>query len=86
MAVGWTEAIGLVGGALTTVSFLPQAFKVWRTRSTRDISLGMFALAWLGMWLWLIYGIYLNSPALVICNGTTIVFAGYILLCKLRFG
>jgi MtN3 and saliva related transmembrane protein len=86
MAADWTEAIGLVGGTLTTVSFLPQAFKVWRTRSTRDISLGMFALAWLGMWLWLIYGLYLGSPALVICNGTTIVFAGYILLCKLRFG
>lgn len=86
MAAGWSELFGLVGGTLTTVSFLPQAFKVWRTRSTRDISLGMFALAWTGMWLWLIYGIYLGSPALVISNGTTIVFAGYILACKLRFG
>jgi MtN3 and saliva related transmembrane protein len=86
MAAGWTEAIGLVGGGLTTISFLPQAVKVYRTRSTRDISLGMFALAWFGMVLWLIYGLYLDSAALIICNGMTLFLSGFIILYKLRYG
>ncbi len=80
------EALGLVGATLTTVSFLPQVVKVYRTRSTRDISLGMFSIAWVGMVLWLVYGLALGSWALILCNGTTLVFAGYIIACKLRYG
>lgn len=36
--------IGLVAACLTTTAYAPQAIKTWRTRSTKDVSLGMFAL------------------------------------------
>ena len=48
--------------------------------------LGMFSIAWVGMVLWLVYGLLLGSWALILCNGTTLVFAGYIIACKLRYG
>jgi MtN3 and saliva related transmembrane protein len=46
----------------------------------------MFALAWFGMVLWLIYGLYLGSAALIICNGMTLFLSGFIILYKLRYG
>ncbi|MBL8485128.1 MAG: hypothetical protein JNJ60_23235, partial [Rhodocyclaceae bacterium] len=51
-----TEALGLVAGTLTTIAFFPQARRILATRSTRDISLGMYALFTLGVLLWLVYG------------------------------
>ena len=48
--------IGLVAGCLTTISFLPQAIKTWRSKSAKDISLAMFLCFCLGVILWIVYG------------------------------
>ena len=48
--------LGLFAGSLTTIAFLPQVIKTWRTRSTKDISLEMFAIFCSGVLLWIIYG------------------------------
>lgn len=79
------ELLGYIAGALTTVSFIPQVIKTWRTRSTADISLGMFALFCAGLVLWTLYGIALGSWPIVIWNGITLLLAGTILIFKLRF-
>ncbi|MBL1211339.1 SemiSWEET transporter, partial [Geminocystis sp. GBBB08] len=52
--------IGLIAGFLTTISFLPQVIKTWRSKSAQDISLGMFLSFCLGVLFWLIYGILLK--------------------------
>jgi MtN3 and saliva related transmembrane protein len=80
-----TVVIGLVAGALTTLSFLPQVIKTWRTRSARDISLGMFAAFCVGVLLWICYGIRLRAAPIVIANALTLALAGAILVMKLRF-
>jgi len=49
--------IGLIAGACTTISFLPQVFKIYRTRETRDLSLGMYIILSVGISLWVVYGI-----------------------------
>lgn len=85
-AGGWIESVGLVAGTLTTFSFVPQALKVWRTRSTRDISLVMFALLLTGTGLWLAYGLLTGSLALILANGITLTLVGWIGWFKLRFG
>ena len=77
--------LGFVAGAFTTAAFVPQVLKTWRTRSTRDISLGMFAVFAIGVLLWLVYGIYLDSLPIVLANGITLVLAGAMILFKLRF-
>jgi MtN3 and saliva related transmembrane protein len=47
------DALGLIAGVLTTISFLPQVIKTWRSRSAKDLSLGMFGMFSAGIFLWL---------------------------------
>lgn len=75
--------LGYLAAFCTTVAFIPQAVKVYKTKHTKDISLGMFSLLNLGFVFWLIYGIMLNSYPIIVANAVTIVFAIYILLTKL---
>lgn len=79
------ELLGYLAGALTTVSFVPQVAKTWRTRSTADISLSTFALFCAGLVLWTLYGLALRSWPIVIWNGITLLLAGTILIFKLRY-
>lgn len=81
-----TEIVGHVAGFLTTVAFVPQLVRVYRTRQTRDISLGMFVLFTVGVGLWLGYGVAIGSWPVTIANGVTLVFAVIILLFKLKYG
>lgn len=78
--------IGSVAATLTTTAFIPQAWKIWRTKHTADISLGMYALFTLGVALWLTYGILLASWPIIIANSITVLLAGTVLVMKLKFG
>ena len=78
--------LGLVAAACSTLAYLPQVIKTWRTRSTADISLGMFSLLVSGLALWLAYGIIQQDLPLIAANGVTLVFAATILYFKLRHG
>jgi len=77
--------LGFAAGTLTTAAFVPQVLKTWRTRSTEDISLGMFAVFAMGVSLWLVYGIYVDSLPIVLANGITLALAGAMVVFKLRF-
>lgn len=79
------NVLGLIAGSLTTAAFVPQVVKTWRTRSTADISLGMFALFALGVLLWLLYGLTIGSLPIVIANGVTFALAAVIIILKLRY-
>jgi MtN3 and saliva related transmembrane protein len=79
------ELIGLAAGALTTVSFVPQVLKTWKSRSAKDISLGMFLMFSLGVALWLIYGVGIASTPVILANAITLVLALSILLMKIVF-
>ncbi len=78
-----TELVGAAAGTLTTIAFLPQVIKTWRTRSTADISTGMFALFCAGVALWLVYGVLIGSAPVVVANAVTLALAGSILAMKL---
>lgn len=80
------DIIGSVAATLTTTAFIPPAWKVWRTRHTADISLGMYALFTTGVALWLSYGILLKSWPIIIANCVTLLLAGTVLAMKLKFG
>jgi len=73
-----------VAAVLTTIAFLPQVIKSWRSRSTRDVSLGMFLILNTGIVLWLIYGLILESRPLIYANTVTLILTGTILVLKLR--
>ncbi|MDP1853190.1 MAG: SemiSWEET transporter [Candidatus Omnitrophota bacterium] len=78
--------IGLTAGALTTIAFLPQVIKVRRRKQTRDLSLPMYIVLSLGIGLWIIYGVFLNSPPIIIANSITVIFSIYILIMKIKHG
>ncbi len=79
------DILGSVAATLTTSAFIPQAWQVWRTRHTADISLGMYTLFTLGVALWLGYGLELSSWPIIIANGVTLLLAGGVLIMKLKF-
>lgn len=81
-----TDSIGSLAATLTTVSFVPQAWKVWHTKHTADISLAMYSLFTTGVALWLAYGILLAAWPIIIANLITLLLAGAVLIMKLRFG
>ena len=78
--------VGSVAALLTTIAFLPQVVRTWKSRSTSDISLGMFLTYVTGIALWLAYGLLLGDWPLIASNAVTFVLSGTILLLKLRHG
>lgn len=75
----YISIVGLVSATLTTSAFLPQVIKVWRTRSTKDLSPMMFSLFFIGILGWLIYGIFIQDLPMILANTVTIVLAGIIM-------
>ncbi len=78
------KLLGYAAATCTTVAFVPQVLHIWRTRQTRDVSLGLFAVMTAGVLMWLIYGLVIHDRPLVAANGTTFVLSLTILVMKLR--
>jgi MtN3 and saliva related transmembrane protein len=83
--VEFTTTIGLCAATCTTIAFVPQVVKAWRSKSTTDISIGMFLLLVIGIVLWLIYGAIRHDLPLILSNGVTLILTVTILVFKLRF-
>ncbi len=79
------NTLGLLAGALTTVAFVPQVIKIWKTKHARDISSGMFAIFSSGVLLWLFYGIQIGSLPVIVANAVTLGLSLTILVFKIKF-
>lgn len=79
------EIIGLIAAVLTTSAYVPQAYKTWKTKSAGNISLTMYIAMFIGIILWLIYGIYLNSLAMILANVVTAILTFMIIIFKLKY-
>lgn len=79
------ELIGFAAGALTTVSFVPQLIKTWRCKSARDLSYAMLLTFGSGVLLWLIYGLYLHAPPIILANAVTLALISAILVLKIHY-
>jgi len=78
------DLLGYAAAFLTTASFVPQAWKVIRTRETHALSLAMYVMFSSGVALWLTYGILLESWPLIAANCVTLLLALIILVMKIR--
>jgi MtN3 and saliva related transmembrane protein len=81
----YVAIIGFSAAICTTAAFLPQAIKTLKTKSTKDISLIMYLLFCIGVFLWLIYGLYLNSYPIILANIITLVLALIVLTMKIIY-
>lgn len=77
------QIIGFTAATLTTLAFVPQAWRVFRTKSCGDLSLWLFLIFSLGVLLWLIYGILVTDLPIILANTVTLVLALYILFMKI---
>ncbi len=80
-----TMLLGFVAGTLTTVSFVPQVFKAWHSKSCRDLSWGMLITFSAGVALWLAYGIRLGAMPIILANAVTLALLVTIGAMKLRY-
>ncbi len=79
------EWIGYIAGVMTTLSFIPQLYKTWQSKSAHDISYGMYALFSGGLILWTVYGFIKQAMPIVIANSITLILALTILILKYRY-
>jgi MtN3 and saliva related transmembrane protein len=78
------DLVGYAAATLTTLAFIPQTLHSWRSRDLSGVSLGMYSLFTMGVTLWLLYGVILESWPIIIANAITLALAGSVLFLKLR--
>ncbi|HDH49780.1 MAG TPA: hypothetical protein ENG95_00580 [Nitrospirae bacterium] len=84
--MNYITIIGLLAGTCTIISFLPQVIKTAKTKKTKDISLAMYAVLAVGLFMWVIYGVLLNSYPIILANSVSFILAVTILVLKIRYG
>jgi len=82
---GMTDAIGYLAGALTTIAFVPQALKMYTSKSGKDVSARMLMIFSAGVVLWLIYGIMIGSLPVILSNVVTLILSATIIALKIRY-
>lgn len=83
MAYEW---LGYLAAVLTTTSFVPQVWQIWRTKHTKDISLRMYVLFSAGVACWLAYGVAIDAWPVIAANAVTLSLTSTVLVLKLRHG
>lgn len=81
----YMEIVGLIAAVLTTSAFVPQVYKTWKTKDVEGVSLSMFIVMFIGILLWLIYGISINSFSMIIANIVTSFLVLCIIIMKLKY-
>jgi MtN3 and saliva related transmembrane protein len=83
--MSFTELCGFMAGTLTTISFVPQVLKAWRSKSCNDLSWGMLITFSAGVVLWLIYGLRLWAMPIIIANAVTLSLLIVIMVLKINY-
>ena len=83
--MNFIEILGFAAATLTTLAFLPQLIKTWQSKSAKDVSLEMLITFCIGVFLWLVYGIYIQSSPVIVANLLTLIFNLIILSLKIKY-
>jgi len=78
-------ALGLLAALLTTLAFLPQVIKCWKTQRTRDVSFIMYVILVTGVFLWLVYGFLIKDLPLILANLITLILVSSVLFLKIKY-
>ncbi|MBR4631801.1 MAG: SemiSWEET transporter [Elusimicrobia bacterium] len=80
-----TDILGYISATLTTIAFLPQIIKTVQTKSAKDVSMGMFVLFTIGVFLWIIYGILTKTYPVLIANAVIFCLALAQIILKIKY-
>lgn len=84
MQINLIDAVGYAAASLTTISFVPQVIRSWQSKDLTGVSLLMYSFFTLGVALWLMYGILLESFPVVVANTITLLLASMVLFLKIK--
>lgn len=79
------ELLGLAAGTITSVTFLPQVVRIWKTRSVKDISMMMMLLLIIGTSLWLTYGLLMKDTAIIYTNVMVLAMSLIMFYFKIKY-
>jgi len=77
--------IGILAAMCTTASFFPQIVKIFKTKHTKDLSMGMYLVLAVGVVCWLIYGISIGELPIILANSCTIILCLTVIIAKLKY-
>jgi MtN3 and saliva related transmembrane protein len=82
----WIDYLGLVGAFLSSVTFVPQVYQAWKTKSVGDLSIWMILILLANVSTWLVYGLVKQDIAIIIANSIILALSLLMLVFKLSFG
>ncbi len=77
--------LGIIAGTLTTISFIPQVLKIYKTKNAKDLSTLTFCIFSCGVFLWLVYGIVAREWPIILANGITLILILLIIIMKFSY-
>jgi MtN3 and saliva related transmembrane protein len=80
------DVIGYAAAIVSGVMFVPQVFRCWRTKETKDVSFLSYTLVAVGALLWFSYGLLLKAPPILLVNSMTFLLSLFVLALKKRYG
>ncbi|HCR54597.1 MAG TPA: hypothetical protein DIW27_09285 [Cytophagales bacterium] len=84
-SIDWIQVAGHTGALLSSITFVPQVYKVWVSKSVRDLSLAMMVIVFTSTIIWLVYGIALNLWPVILANGFICLLSIILIYFKLTF-
>ena len=78
------ESIGIIAAILTTSAFIPQVYKIYKEKKSQGVSLTMYLIMFVGVLLWLVYGILIGSIAIIVANSVTAILQLFVIIFKLK--
>ena len=85
MSESTIEIIGMIAAVLTTAAFIPQVYRTWKTKNVGSLSISWLVLFSSGVFLWLVYGIIISSPSLILANAITVLSACFLIYFKIKY-
>ncbi len=85
-SIDLNNLIGIIAGAITTSALIPQALKIYKTKSAKDVSLAMFIFLAIGIMLWFLYGVLIKEIPVILANLVSLILIFLIIFMKIRYG
>ncbi len=83
--MSWIDITGYVGSFLSAITFFPQVYKAWKTKSVGDLSLSMILIVFTSTIVWIVYGVALDLKPVILCNSIMSVLVATLIYFKLTF-
>ncbi|HET9056645.1 MAG TPA: SemiSWEET family transporter [Chitinophagaceae bacterium] len=83
--MNWIDIVGYSGSFLSSITFIPQVYKAWETKSVGDLSLATMLIVLTSTIIWLVYGIALNLWPVIMCNAVICLLSFILIYFKFSF-